>query len=66
MKFNVDTSREIRQWVKMAISGLSTIMMIDYLANDGNGVKKVVNSIKEKTNHVKTKIGEAKSNIIRH
>ena len=62
-KMNVEVSREIRLWAKTGISALSTITLIDYMANDGKGTQKALNWLKNGTNKIKEKIGNFKEKL---
>lgn len=66
IKIDVDTSREIRQWFKMGISGLSTLMVFDYFANDGKWMKTIADSLNKRTADTKIKLGELKDKITKH
>ncbi len=45
---NIERSREIRQWIKLIVNGVSTAVVVDYMATEGKNTKNVCNWIKSK------------------
>ena len=59
-KFNVERSREIRQWISLGMKAIGSFVTIDYLANGGNWTTKLIQQSKDKVEEFKEKIQRKK------
>lgn len=50
---NIEKSREIRQWVKLIVSGGYIAVVVDYIATEGKNTKNVCDWIKTKLSNLR-------------
>lgn len=56
LKFNVERSREIRQWVSLLLSTSSTLALVDIYANDAKVLKKIVGKVEKVGDKIDNKL----------